>query len=190
MKKKLLLLLPLLLGSLISCSPKQSKDPVTFKIDFALSPETNTSSANFEENFLYNFKYNNEQYVSRLTYEGYSQVNHVDQFINGETVREKALMLGNASGKGVLNFTFKRKLSTVSLLMRAHVKVYNGGISADTNSKINVNEENFRFPTPTIDNLQKITKTYNINSKEFTLSTDDVEKGRVWIFEATLTFEG
>ena len=189
MKKKLLFLLPLLLTSLFGCKPS-STIPTNLYINFEDAQETNTSSANFEENFLPNFIYNGVQYVSSLTYSGYSQVNHVDQVISGITIREKALMLGNASGKGELNFIFKKKLVSITLFMRAHVKIYSGGISADSNSTLHINEESIKLPIPTIEDTSKTNMTYQINSKNLTLSTEDIEKGRVWIFSMNLSFEG
>ena len=167
----------------------------TFTIDFSTVEESNSENPGiFDTKFKSYFVFNNEQYLSSFTHVGFSQVNHADQNINGTETREQAWMLGNQGGAGcIYNMNFAKKLVKIKFVARSHAKIYMVKgvqyISADTNSKLTVGNEQWTLKVPTVEDYEKETREFEINSNQLKLQTPEVEKSRVWIFTAELTFE-
>ena len=165
----------------------------TFTVDFSKAELTNTSSSNFQDKFLPNFDYEDANLVSNLTTAGYAQINTNKQVTEEKEWNEQALMIGNASGKGEFNFTFTKKLVSVSFVARAHMKLYksgsNYGISADAGSKLIVNGEEWSFATPTKEAHETVEREFDIDSSSLTIKTLDDSAKRVWVFSAEFVFE-
>ena len=173
---------------------EKSTETFEFTVDFTTQPEINGQNiANFEAAITNAFAYEDSNLVSNLTYTGYAQINHVEQNTGTATWTERALMIGNASGMGKLDFTFNKKLVSVQFIARTHIKLYaysgNSGISADQNSKLFVNEETWSLTNRTVEDYGVDDREFQINSNQLTIHTLDESNKRVWIFSANFVFE-
>ncbi len=177
----------------ITITVNEAVDTFAHTINFQNATTCKSSDNNFEDKFLPNFINDGTQLLINLQTTGMVQVVKNDQKIEYTSWSEKVLSIGNADGNGKLELTFKSKVVSVEIEARAHVKFYyysdTQGISADSNSKLTVNGSYWTFPTPTLEEYETETKTFNINSNKVTLNTDDVANGRVTIFNITFNIE-
>ena len=171
---------------------EEGAETFTMNVDFSTAPKTNSSNdGSFVQKICSVFE-NNGNEVTAFNYDGFIQINENSQATIESTIKETVLMLGNATGGGALNYCFSYKLISIELVVRAHMKLYvqqgTQMISSDDNSKLYVNGTSWSLPTPTVDNHELQTRSFLINNTELSLSVDDVQKGRVWIFSASLVF--
>ena len=170
----------------------EEAETFTMNIDFSTAPKTNSGNdGSFVQKICSIFE-NNGNEVTAFNYDGFVQINENTQTTISSTYVETVLMLGKSSGGGTLNYSFTYKLISIELVVRAHMKLYvqqgSQMISSDNKSKLNVNGVSWSLPTPTIDNHETQTRSFVINSNDLSLSSNNVENGRVWIFSASLTF--
>lgn len=201
MKPKLLLAL-IIPSFLIGCGNQSGgKDPIDpsldtfeFTVDFTVAEETNTKDENnFVSKFSSNFVYEEEQLISDLKYSGFSQINHVEQETQNATWTERALMFGSQNEMGKLQFIFTHKLVSVLFIARTHMKLYKSGstygVSADTNSKLFINDAEWLLENRSISDYGVDDKEFEIDSDKLTINTLNEGKKRAWIFSANFVFE-
>ena len=180
---------------------------VEYTIDFSAyifegdGVEMSTTTPNFAENteIFFNNSFGLD-IVEELTYEPYVGFRKYE-FENTGLDSISVFQLSSGSAEGELSITFSKKLVSISLTAQAYYKAFwktydlDGGdpytvYSYDADTTFLVNNQSWALPYSTLEQPipEKETKEFTINSYTLTLSDDDY-LGRVFLYNATFTFE-